>query len=161
MNNKGFIVSTILYTILVAFLLFLAVTLSVFASATSTVGGGTNDLVNATYFKVWPVKNCEADKSWYEPSNNVLAIITTKYGEYYWPKDFGGSIEDGYIKNMGARPNIKLKCSADEDFDNEYECEDFYIGKYKTESDGYFNLWVEVDGYEEPKIANIGAIVCE
>ena len=159
MNNKGFIVSTILYTILVAFLLFLAVTLSIFASATSTVGGGTNDLVNATYFKVWQVENCEADKSWYEPSNNVLAIITTKYGEYYWPKDFGGSIEGGRIKNIGTRPNVTLMCSMDDNFSDEYDCEDFNIGKYETESDGFFYLKVKVDGLEET--ATLGAITCD
>ena len=113
MNNKGFIISTILFTILIAFLLFLAVTLTIFTSATATVGSGTDDLVNGTKLTIKQVDTSEASP-WYKPENNILAVITSKYGELYWPKDFGSEINDDYtISNDTIKGDLIITCSTD------------------------------------------------
>ena len=120
MNNKGFVVSTILYTILISFLLFLGVMLSIFASATSTVGGGTDDLVNATNLSIKQVRRLDA--SGIAMCEKIpLASITSKYGELYWPKNFGlnnneGTLECNVINGnecISKKGNIEIKWDLD------------------------------------------------
>ena len=104
LNNKGFAVSTILYTILIAFLLFLGITLSMFSSSNSIISNANNDLVNGTVFRAvqvrnnnQPKENCisinvqepeEGQYYWYQMDNNILIKITSRYGVIYWPRDF-------------------------------------------------------------------------
>ncbi len=57
MNNKGFAISAVLYTLLMAFLLFLGVTLAVFKSSARIIGNSNNDLIDGKKVRVSLVKN--------------------------------------------------------------------------------------------------------
>lgn len=46
LNNKGLVVSTVLYSLLISFLLFLGITLANFASTNKIVSNGSKDLIN-------------------------------------------------------------------------------------------------------------------
>lgn len=105
LNNKGFAVSAVLYTTLIAFLLFLAVVLSVFSSSSDLVRNANTDLINGNKFEAKQVtlknsdgeyKKCVANLDtpiaakgefyWYD--SPVIVKINSRYGTYYWPKDF-------------------------------------------------------------------------
>ncbi len=102
LNNKGFAVSTVLYTLLIAFLMFLGVALAQFSSSSSFIAHANDDLINGTTFKVMQVKpaiegkTCGSDYQWYQTYNSsnekvnsgTIVKITSKYGTIYWPKDF-------------------------------------------------------------------------
>ena len=95
LNNKGFAVSSVLYTLLIAFLLFLGAALAQFSASSSLIGKANDDLVNGTSFEALQVKPngaCDSDKLWFQdksgnPSNTIVRI-KSKYGTMYWPKDF-------------------------------------------------------------------------
>ena len=122
LNNKWFVVSAILYTILLAFLLFLGVTLAIFSSATSTIGKATDDLVNSTELSIRQVGALDSDGNpvanaddWYKAQNNVLIKINSKYGIIYWPRDFGGKIDTdtGKISSLNNnRHDIYIYCGS-------------------------------------------------
>ena len=97
MNNKGFAISAVLYTLLIAFLLFLAVTLAVFKSSARTIGNANNDLIDGKELRVSLVKNVNDYSSkkyggcddWADPSTCELGylpatdkntFITNNYG---------------------------------------------------------------------------------
>lgn len=105
LNNKGFAVSAVLYTTLIAFLLFLAVVLSMFSSSSDLVRNANTDLINGNKFEAKQVtlknsygkyKKCvanlntpdtnEGEFHWYD--SPVIVKINSRYGIYYWPKDF-------------------------------------------------------------------------
>ena len=94
LNNKGFAVSSVLYTLLIAFLLFLGAALAQFSASSSLIGKANDDLVNGTSFEALQVKPsgaCDNDKSWYQDSDGIsdtIVRIKSKYGTMYWPKDF-------------------------------------------------------------------------
>ena len=98
LNNKGFAVSSVLYTLLIAFLLFLGAALAQFSASSSLIGKANDDLVNGTSFEALQVKPNGACKdgnngnSWYKDSDgkisNTIVRIKSKYGTMYWPKDF-------------------------------------------------------------------------
>ena len=98
LNNKGFAVSSVLYTLLIAFLLFLGAALAQFSASSSLIGKANDDLVNGTSFEALQVKPngaCDSGKLWFQdksrnPSNTIIRI-KSKYGTMYWPKDFEGS----------------------------------------------------------------------
>lgn len=98
LNNKGFAVSSVLYTLLIAFLLFLGAALAQFSASSSLIGKANDDLVNGTSFEAMQVKPngaCDSGKLWFQdksenPSNTIIRI-KSKYGTMYWPKDFEGS----------------------------------------------------------------------
>lgn len=101
LNNKGFAVSSVLYTLLIAFLLFLGAALAQFSSSTSLIGKANDDIVNGTQFEAMQVKPngaCENGNEWYQDgkgdTSNTIVRIKTRYGTKYWPKDFGGSISN-------------------------------------------------------------------
>ena len=56
LNNKGFAVSAVLYTLLIAFLLFLGVTLAQFSASTNILNNANKDIINGTEFSVKQVK---------------------------------------------------------------------------------------------------------
>lgn len=102
LNNKGFAVSSVLYTLLIAFLLFLGAALAQFSASSSLIGKANDDLVNGTSFEAMQVKPsgaCENGNKWYQYSDgktdvktsNTIVRIKSKYGTMYWPKDFKGS----------------------------------------------------------------------
>ena len=134
LNNKGFAVSAVLYTTLIAFLLFLAVVLSMFSSSSDLVRNANTDLINGNKFEAKQVTltggfnggktNCVSTSKtplesnefyWYE--SPVIVKINSRYGTYYWPKDFSG---DGTTNNGnslttgGTSSDGKLKTSKSE-----------------------------------------------
>ena len=117
LNNKGFAVSTILYTLLIAFLLFLGATLAMFSSSNSIISNANNDLINGTKFEAIQVKPqgaCTNDAKWYQSisdtesntivNSNTIVRIKSRYGTMYWPKDFPNSS----LEVNGDTINIKV-----------------------------------------------------
>lgn len=95
LNNKGFAVSSVLYTLLIAFLLFLGAALAQFSASSSLIGKANDDLVNGSSFEAMQIKPngaCKDDNKWYQNSDgkisNTIVRIKTRYGTKYWPKDF-------------------------------------------------------------------------
>lgn len=112
LNNKGFAVSAVLYTTLIAFLLFLAVVLSMFSSSSDLVRNANTDLINGNKFEAKQVrltstwylindnntttekKTCQATTGtntgtdYYYYESPIIVKINSRYGTYYWPKDF-------------------------------------------------------------------------
>lgn len=144
LNNKGFAVSTILYTILIAFLLFLGITLSMFSSSNSIISNANNDLVNGTVFRAVQVKDnkkkgiCGQDYAWYQMDNNILIKITSRYGVIYWPRDF---INYDKLENQ---IKITKEEAPTEDIENLTSDKKFF---YKYLNSGYINLSMLNDTY--------------
>lgn len=98
LNNKGFAVSSALYTLLIAFLLFLGAALAQFTSSIGLLNKANEDLINGVDFKAQqrnPEGACTGDIKWYEEDkdgnikvSNTIVLIKTRYGTKYWPKDF-------------------------------------------------------------------------
>lgn len=124
LNNKGFAVSTILYTLLIAFLLFLGATLAMFSSSNSIISNANDDLINGIELNPQQVKPVSTDSDgndncvpvttqplpddkyyWYQVENNILVRITSRYGVMYWPRDFGGSVNENGILTLGSTDN--------------------------------------------------------
>lgn len=119
LNNKGFAVSSVLYTLLIAFLLFLGAALAQFSASSSLIGKANDDLVNGTSFEAMQVKPsgaCENGNKWYQYSDgktdvktsNTIVRIKSKYGTMYWPKDFKGSnfeVNDGNVSAITSISN--------------------------------------------------------
>lgn len=115
LNNKGFAVSSVLYTLLIAFLLFLGAALAQFSSSSSLIGKANDDLVNGTQFEAVQVKpdgacintDTEGKDDWYlqykddnknkddRVVSNTIIKIKSRYGTIYWPKDFKVKDEAG------------------------------------------------------------------
>lgn len=131
LNNKGFAVSAVLYTTLIAFLLFLAVVLSMFSSSSDLVRNANTDLINGNKFEAKQVtlknsdgeyRKCVANLAtpnisdgefhWY--NSPVIVKINSRYGTYYWPKDFGRDSTDGRVLNAGdTSSDGKLKTDVE------------------------------------------------
>ena len=131
LNNKGFAVSAVLYTTLIAFLLFLAVVLSMFSSSSDLVRNANTDLINGNKFEAKQVtlknsdgeyRKCVANLAtpkisdgefhWY--NSPVIVKINSRYGTYYWPKDFGNDSTDGIVLNAGdTSSDGKLKTDVE------------------------------------------------
>lgn len=100
MNNKGFAVSSVLYAILISFLLFLGVALAMFSSANNITLSANDDIVNGTGFSARRIVNnmldsnereiqsCDNNGNWMNVSDRLIKI-NSRYGVVYWPKDFG------------------------------------------------------------------------
>lgn len=131
LNNKGFAVSAVLYTTLIAFLLFLAVVLSMFSSSSDLVRNANTDLINGNKFEAKQVTltsgfnggktNCvptsktllgSSEFHWYD--SPVIVKINSRYGTYYWPKDFSDdNANGGILKAGGTSSDGKLQTSKD------------------------------------------------
>lgn len=101
MNNKGFAVSAVLYTLLIAFLLFLGAALAMFSSSNSIIGNANNDIVNgngfsAKAFFLSPKKN-ETEEDTGTEGKKLVVQIKSRYGIKLVPNDF-----DLYLKNKKA-----------------------------------------------------------
>lgn len=108
LNNKGFAVSSVLYTLLIAFLLFLGAALAQFSASSSLIGKANEDLINGVKFSVVQIKpngacindDFEGKYDWYlqysddnknkndRVVSNTIIKIKSRYGIKYWPKDF-------------------------------------------------------------------------
>lgn len=135
LNNKGFAVSSVLYTLLIAFLLFLGAALAQFSASSSLIGKANDDLVNGTSFEALQVKPsgaCENGNKWYQYSDgktdvktsNTIVRIKSKYGTMYWPKDFKGSNfwvnDDGSVSATTSISN-NGKVTAEVNYDTSRE----------------------------------------
>ena len=78
LNNKGFAISSILYTLLIAFLLFLGVALAELSSSSSLVGKANDDLINGISLSVDEVR----------VNGKPTIRVKSRYGIRYWTKDF-------------------------------------------------------------------------
>jgi hypothetical protein len=112
LNNKGFAVSSVLYTLLIAFLLFLGAALAQFSASSSLIGKANDDLVNGSSFEAMQIKPngaCKDGNEWYQDSDgktsNTIVRIKTRYGTKYWPKDF--EIKKEEVKDDGNIDEVK------------------------------------------------------
>ena len=97
LNNKGFAISAILYSLLLIFILFTLVVLSNFNNSITSVNAANEDLVNGTKLMVEQLDDTS-------DSNKVIRCITN-YGIMYYPRDF----ENGKSK---LNNNINIKFGA-------------------------------------------------
>lgn len=112
LNNKGFAVTTVLYTLLIAFLMFLGAALAQFSSSSSLIGKANDDLINGTEFSVAQVRNydeekvCGTDFEWWQDSEgnplDTIIRIKSRYGTKYWPRDFNGASFNGETETATA-----------------------------------------------------------
>lgn len=153
LNNKGFAVSSVLYTLLIAFLLFLGAALAQFSASSSLIGKANDDLVNGSSFEAMQIKPNGACKdgnngnSWYKDSDgkisNTIVRIKTRYGTKYWPKDFetsehkqaklsdDGNIEEGDYTSYDGK--IKTIVTSTENVSGANEESIFYLRIIETE----------------------------
>lgn len=128
LNNKGFAVSAVLYTTLIAFILFLAVVLSVFSSSSDLVRNANTDLINGSefeakqiilsdnsqYMKCVPLSQSNRNLGeyyWYD--SPIIVKINSRYGTYYWPKDFSGDdATSNFLIAYNVSSDRKIKTSA-------------------------------------------------
>lgn len=95
LNNKGFAVTAVLYTLLIAFLMFLGAALAMFSSSSRIIGNANDDLINGSALRAYQVKSdCDNDGDidsedeicW--NTSNIIVKINSRYGTMYWPRDF-------------------------------------------------------------------------
>lgn len=84
LDNKGFAVTSVLYTLLIAFLLFLGVSLSMLSTSNSLISNMNKDLTDNLYVNAYLNIDNKNDLS------NSLQIVKIRYnkGTIYWPQDF-------------------------------------------------------------------------
>lgn len=153
LDNKGFAVSSVLYTLLIAFLLFLGAALAQFSASSSLIGKANDDLVNGSSFEAIQVlpsgacKDGNNGNSWYKDSDgkisNTIVRIKTRYGTKYWPKDFetsehkqaklsdDGNIEEGDYTSYDGK--IKTIVTSTENVSGANEESIFYLRIIETE----------------------------
>ena len=114
LNNKGFAVSAVLYTLLIAFLMFLGVTLAQFSSSITLINNANKDLVDGQVklsaqkiTATEETKNDEGEVIKTEVRPDIKVQIKSKYGTMYWPKDFIGASCDS--DNNKTYKNIKIE----------------------------------------------------
>lgn len=100
LNNKGFAVSSILYTLLIAFLLFLGAALAQLSASSSLIGKANDDLINGVTLSIDEVVT----------NNNLNVRIKSRYGIKYWPKDFLPDIENSWMNG-----NLIVTCTDTDD----------------------------------------------
>lgn len=119
LNNKGFAVSAVLYTLLIAFLMFLGVTLAQFSSSITLINNANKDLVDGQVpLSATPITAFNTDASGKQdddPRTDIKVQIKSKYGTMYWPKDFVGASCNSCDPSNGINyKNIKIDCTYDE-----------------------------------------------
>ena len=133
LNNKGFAVSAVLYTTLIAFLLFLAVVLSMFSSSSDLVRNANTDLINGNKFEAKQVRLTSAWKNsrnqtkkdcqpiagtnvgtnyYYYYESPIIVKINSRYGTYYWPKDFNITDKNDVSKTIDAYSGTLISYST-------------------------------------------------
>lgn len=169
LNNKGFAVSSVLYTLLIAFLLFLGAALAQFSASSSLIGKANDDLVNGSSFEAMQIKPNGACKdgnngnSWYKDSDgnisNTVVRIKTRYGTKYWPKDFetlehskaelsdDGNINEGEYTSYDGK--IKTIVTSTENVSGANTESIFYLKiiDEATEKEATYPISNEVEGY--------------
>lgn len=106
-NNKGFVISSILYTLLISFLLMLALLLLQFKSSSDVINNASKDLVNGEEFKATQLLD-NSYVSFTDSSGNLVTLDGDEIAYYY--TDNGHSGQKKPINNTG----LKYKCVANE-----------------------------------------------
>ena len=88
MNNKGFAVSTILYTILICFILFLGAAMAMFSSSNYLTVSANDDLINGTAFSATSIAMSDASGN---QLSDVYIKVNSRYGIAFWPRDFSNN----------------------------------------------------------------------
>ena len=147
LNNKGFAVSAVLYTLLIAFLMFLGVTLAQFSSSITLINNANKDLVDGQVklsaqkiTATEETKNDEGEVIKTEVRPDIKVQIKSKYGTMYWPKDIltedeiksiEATIDKNYcIERPGTYKNIKMDYNG-----SELTIEDLLNGSTETITD--------------------------
>ena len=102
MNNKGFAVSTILYTILICFMLLLGAALATFSASNNLTISANDDLINGSEFKVSPVTASAVSGSSADNLDQIKLKVSSKYGIAYYPRNFCLTNECTY-KNINKK----------------------------------------------------------
>lgn len=135
LNNKGLAITTALYSLLVAFLLFLGITLSTFASSANQLGSANSDLIDGKRLTGSQIKlQGNIGSKWYlyqtnnsgsEKVNNTLAVVNSRYGVAYWPKDSDANAKYTSTYNLKSSGeflnNTKLKWYFFKENGSDYE----------------------------------------
>ena len=129
LNNKGFVISGILYLSLVLFLLFLMITLSQFIGSSYIIGKANEDLIDGVELSAKQVRSMDSCKknsegnyiSW--NNGNKLVQIKSRHGTMYWPLDFDSDAEmntSGILSNYdkNKNKNIEVTYQKNDSFDN-------------------------------------------
>lgn len=136
MNNKGFAVSAVLYTLLIAFLLFLGAALAMFSSSNSLISNANSDIVNGNVFSAnlaYGLTGELLEQKWYKDSfddNAEFASviqIKSKYGIKYWPNNFSVNINGKDVwkyKIEYIESSRKIKIHVLDDTGNETKIEE-------------------------------------
>lgn len=109
LNNKGFAVTTVLYTLLIAFLMFLGAALAQFSSSSSLIGKANDDLINGTKLDAKLVK-VEGGNASNWNTLDIIVKINSRYGTMYWPKDFCNN-DNGTLSDCEDN-NISVMCNG-------------------------------------------------
>lgn len=108
LNNKGFAVTAVLYTLLIAFLMFLGAALAQFSSSSSLIGKANDDLINGTKLDAKLVKVDGGNASNWN-TLGIIVKINSRYGTMYWPKDFCNN-DNGTLPSCKDNNNIRVTC---------------------------------------------------
>ncbi len=114
LDNKGFAVTSVLYTLLIAFLLFLGVSLSMLSTSNSLISNMNRDLTDNLYVNAYLNIDNKNDLS------NSLQIVKIRYnkGTIYWPQDFSYK-KDGSVLIYNNCNSDGIKILIDDKVDNE------------------------------------------
>ncbi|MEG2620695.1 MAG: hypothetical protein RSA10_01185 [Bacilli bacterium] len=144
LNNKGFAVSSILYTFLVCFLLFLGGTLAIISSSSSMITTSNEDLIQSLEnLSVTSGTKMSSNTSmnWYQTSKQVK--ISSRKGVMYWPEKFSdynsATAEIAINKRSDTENGIKVECLGRWEKD---------AGNYDFHNCNEGNLWYKIG---EPK----------
>lgn len=168
LNNKGFAISSVLYLLLVAFLMFLMLMLAQFTSSTSVIGKANDDLINGSKFEVMqmkPTSSCVKfgnskqldEKYWYE-NNGYILRIKSRYGTMYWPKDFGVTETNGVLSGIYSdNKKISVKClnKYGNLLNGDGSCIDVNLNQLISElsDDARFNYLIKINRENERRVA--------
>ena len=97
-NNKGFVISSILYTLLISFLLMLALLLLQFKSSSDVINNASKDLVNGEEFKATQVLLDGNIFSYTDSATgNIIKIdgTDTSYSYYDYNSDNYKNVQNG------------------------------------------------------------------
>lgn len=117
LNNKGFAVSSVLYTLLIAFLIFLGVSLSMLSTSNSLISNINRDLTDNLYINAYLNISDESNL------NSSAKIVRIRYnkGTIYWPQDFSYEKKDlGFKYNTCNDDGIKIVIN---NYDDNISCD--------------------------------------
>ena len=144
LNDKGFAVSTILYALLISFLLFLLVTLKQVSASTNLMNAANDDLVNGGSLFARQVINStgvNADGenifscgNWFnQGGKDTLVKIYSRYGIKFWPRDFR-------LKDTNGKIKVSVSESRHGKADDPSSFSDWHHPPYVTTSHDYSDL---------------------